>query len=592
MSPTADLGEDEASAEIEALHARLLEAEEEVNALRRRLQESPGRVQALEERLLETKGQLAHAVSQNEKLTFTLQQAKEQLAALREEVEKLTQPPAAYGTYLGLNDDGTVDVFSGGRKMRVALHPDIDPGVIRKGNEVVLNESLNVVLVRDGEQAGEVVTLKEMLEDGRRAIVFARADEERVAELSEELLGVHLRTGDTVLMDVRTQLLIEKLPRPEVDDLILEEVPDITYADVGGLDTQIEAITDAVELPYLHRALFGAYKLPAPKGILLYGPPGCGKTLIAKAVANSLAKKVAQVTGNANVRSYFLNIKGPELLNKYVGETERQIRLVFQRAREKAEEGVPVIVFFDEMDSLFRTRGTGISSDMESTIVPQLLAEIDGVEALRDVIVIGASNREDLIDPAILRPGRLDVKIKVERPDEEAAAQIFSRYLTADLPARPGRGRPAGRGGCAEGRPGHDRVDGGRDVPGRRREPLLGGHLPERRQGDPLLPGLRLGGDDREHRAAGQEAGHQAGDRRRGRGHPHRRPPRVHPPGVQGERGPPQHDQPRRLGPDLGQEGGEDRLRADPAQRGPRHQGRPLDRAGRHRSVPLSGSGR
>jgi proteasome-associated ATPase len=386
---------------------------------------------------LETKGQLNQAISQNEKLTFTLQQAKEQLATLREEVEKLTQPPAAYGTFLDINEDGTVDVFAGGRKMRVALHPDIDPGVLRKGNEVVLNESLNVVLVRDGELAGEVVTLKEILADQHRAIVFARADEERVVELSDNLSGVRLRTGDAVLMDVRSQLLIEKLPRPEVEELVLEEVPDITYADVGGLDAQIEAITDAVELPYLHRRLFAQYKLPAPKGILLYGPPGCGKTLIAKAVANSLAKKVAEATKDTSIRSYFLNIKGPELLNKYVGETERQIRLVFQRAREKAEEGVPVIVFFDEMDSLFRTRGTGISSDMESTIVPQLLAEIDGVETLRDVIVIGASNREDLIDPAILRPGRLDVKIKIERPDEDAAAQIFSRYLTADLPLDP-----------------------------------------------------------------------------------------------------------------------------------------------------------
>ncbi|MHB8218749.1 MAG: proteasome ATPase [Acidimicrobiales bacterium] len=419
------------------LATRLERAEDEIHVLRRRLQESPGRVQALEERLLESKGQLAHAVSQNEKLTFTLQQAKEQLAALRDEVEKLTQPPAAYGTFLEVNDDGTVDVFSSGRKMRVALHPDIDPGAIHKGDEVVLNESLSVVLVRDAEHSGEVVTVKEVLADKQRAIVYARADEERVAELSQNLVGVHLRAGDTVLMDVRSQLLIEKLPRPEVDELVLEEVPDVTYNDVGGLDSQIEAITDAVELPYLHRALFGSYRLPAPKGILLYGPPGCGKTLIAKAVANSLAKKVAEATGNEHVRSYFLNIKGPELLNKYVGETERQIRLVFERAREKAEEGVPVIVFFDEMDSLFRTRGTGISSDMESTIVPQLLAEIDGVEALRDVIVIGASNREDLIDPAILRPGRLDVKIKVERPDAAAAGQIFSRYLQSDLPLDP-----------------------------------------------------------------------------------------------------------------------------------------------------------
>jgi proteasome-associated ATPase len=410
--------------ELEALMARAQAAEEEVTLLRRRLQESPRRVQTLEEKLLETKGQLAQAISQNEKLTFTLQTAKEHVANLRDEVEKLTQPPAAYGTYLGANDDGTVDVFSGGRKMRVSLHPDIDEHELQRGNEVVLNESLNVILAREGEGSGEVVVLKEILEDGLRAMVYGRADEERVAELSDALIGVKLRAGDTVLMESRTGLLIEKLARPEVEELVLEEVPDVTYADVGGLDGQIEAITDAVELPYLYRELYAEHKLPAPKGILLYGPPGCGKTLIAKAVANSLAKKVAEVTGNHNARSYFLNIKGPELLNKYVGETERQIRLVFQRAREKSEEGVPVIVFFDEMDSLFRTRGTGISSDMESTIVPQLLAEIDGVETLKDVIVIGASNREDLIDPAILRPGRLDV----------TAAQIFSRYLTPDLP--------------------------------------------------------------------------------------------------------------------------------------------------------------
>jgi proteasome-associated ATPase len=343
-----------------------------------------------------------------------------------------------------------VDVFSGGRKMRVTLHPDIEVDELRRGNEVVLNESLNVVLAREGEGSGEVVVLKEVLDDGHRALVYGRADEERVAELSDDLVGSRLRAGDTVLMESRTGLLIEKLPRPEVEELVLEEVPDVTYGDVGGLDDQIEAITDAVELPYLYRELYAEHRLPAPKGILLYGPPGCGKTLIAKAVANSLAKKVAQVTGNTNTRSYFLNIKGPELLNKYVGETERQIRLVFQRAREKSEEGVPVIVFFDEMDSLFRTRGTGISSDMESTIVPQLLAEIDGVETLRDVIVIGASNREDLIDPAILRPGRLDVKIRIERPDEQAAAQIFSRYLTPDLPLDEGEVRTLGGGDPAK----------------------------------------------------------------------------------------------------------------------------------------------
>jgi proteasome-associated ATPase len=424
--------------------------EEEIGTLRRRLQDAPKRVRTLEEKLLETKGELARAVSQNEKLTYTLREAREHIATLREEVDKLTQPPSAYGTLLAVNDDGTVDVFSAGRKMRVAIHPDLEPDELLRGQEVVLNESLNVVMARSPEIAGEVVVIREILEGGRRAMIVGRADEERVAELADPLLAERLRAGDSVLMDARSGLLLEKLARPEVEELVLEEVPDISYEDVGGLDDQIEAIQDAVELPFLHRELFQLYKLPAPKGILLYGPPGCGKTLIAKAVANSLAKKVAEVSGDSMARSYFLNIKGPELLNKYVGETERQIRLVFQRAREKAEEGMPVIVFFDEMDSLFRTRGTGISSDMESTVVPQLLAEIDGVETLRNVIVIGASNREDLIDPAILRPGRLDVKIKIERPDDAAATQIFSRYMITDLPIDPDEIQALGGGDAAK----------------------------------------------------------------------------------------------------------------------------------------------
>lgn len=406
---------------------------DEVVVLRGRPSDTPQRVRTLEERLLETKGQLAQAVSQNEKLSYTLREAREHIAALREEVEKLTQPPSAYGTMLDHNDDGTVDVYSSGRKIRVTVHPDLSDD-LQRGQEVVLNESLNVVKARGSDTTGEVVALRELLADGRRAVILGRADEERVVDLADHLVGTTLRSGDTLLMDARSGVLLERLPRPEVEDLVLEEVPDITYDDVGGLDSQIEGIVDAVELPFLHQDLFAEHQLPAPKGILLYGPPGCGKTLIAKAVANSLAKKVSQVSGDDHATSYFFNIKGPELLNKYVGETERQIRLVFQRAREKSEEGWPVIVFFDEMESLFRTRGTGISFDIESTIVPQLLAEIDGVETLRNVIVIGASNREDLIDPAILRPGRLDVKIKIERPDAEAATAIFSRYLTADLP--------------------------------------------------------------------------------------------------------------------------------------------------------------
>src|SRR3954451_1219086 len=425
---------EESDATDPVLQAQVAVLEQEIDQLRRRLADAPKRQRALEERLLETKGQLAQAVSQNEKLSYTLREAREHISSLRDEVDKLTQPPSAYGVIVGKNEDGTVDVLTSGRKMRVGLHPDIDHESLPRGSEVVLNESFNVVQARRPEVTGEVVAIKELLDDGVRALVIGRADEERVCELADSLRGVHLRSGDTMRLDPRTNMLLEKLPRPEVEDLLLEEVPDISYSDIGGLDTQIEQIADAVELPFLYHDLFAEHQLPAPKGILLYGPPGCGKTLIAKAVANSLAKKVADKNGGEKGRSYFINIKGPELLNKYVGETERQIRLVFQRAREKASEGTPVIVFFDEMESLFRPRGSGVSSDVENTIVPQLLAEIDGVEGLQNVVVIGASNREDMIDPAILRPGRLDVKIKIERPDAEAAKDIFGKYLTERLP--------------------------------------------------------------------------------------------------------------------------------------------------------------
>ena len=427
--------ESELALQVEALN-------EEITHLRGRLADAPRRVRSLEERLLETKGQLAKAVAQNEKLSYTLREARENIATLRDEVDKLSQPPSAYGVVVGKNDDDTVDVLTSGRKMRVSLHPDIDHELLDRGAEVVLNESMNVVMSRTADVTGEVVTARQVMEDGIRVLVVGRADEERVCELADGLRGTLIRSGDHLRLDPRSNLLLEKLARPEVEDLLLEEVPDISYTDIGGLDEQIEEIADAVELPFLHQELFAEHRLPAPKGILLYGPPGCGKTLIAKAVANSLAKKVADKVGEGKGRSYFINIKGPELLNKYVGETERQIRLVFQRAREKSDEGWPVIVFFDEMDSMFRTRGSGISSDMESTIVPQLLAEIDGVEGLTNVIVIGATNREDLIDPAILRPGRLDVKIKIERPNEVGAASIFANYLTDEIPIGDGYSVP------------------------------------------------------------------------------------------------------------------------------------------------------
>ncbi|MCF6377696.1 proteasome ATPase [Nocardioides KLBMP 9356] len=416
-----------------ATQVRYLEAE--VTDLRRRLDDVPGQARGLESRLADAQRSLAAVSSQNERLAQTLRDARDQITTLKEEVDRLAQPPAGFGTFLGRNDDDSVDVFTGGRKLRVSVSPAVDLDGLVRGQEVMLNEALNVVAALDFEQVGEVVMLKEILADGERALVIANADEERVVRLAEPLRAedVTIRAGDSLLLDTRAGYVYEVVPKSEVEELVLEEVPDIDYSQIGGLTTQIDAIRDAVELPYLYPDLFTDHQLKPPKGVLLYGPPGCGKTLIAKAVANSLAKKVAERTG-ASGKSYFLNIKGPELLNKYVGETERHIRLVFQRAREKASLGTPVIVFFDEMDSLFRTRGSGVSSDVENTIVPQLLSEIDGVEALENVLVIGASNREDMIDPAILRPGRLDVKIKIERPDAESARDIFSKYLTSSLP--------------------------------------------------------------------------------------------------------------------------------------------------------------
>lgn len=408
--------------------------EQEIAVLRRKLADSPRHTRILEERIVEFQTNLAGVSAQNERLANTLREARDQIVALKEEVDRLAQPPAGFGVFLQGNEDGTCDIFTGGRKLRVNVSPSVELDGLRRGQEVMLNEALNVVDAMEFERAGDIVTLKEILEDGERALVVGHTDEERVVRLAEPLLDITIRPGDALLLEPRSGYVYEVVPKSEVEELVLEEVPDIDYDKIGGLGDQIELIRDAVELPYLHPDLFKEHELRPPKGILLYGPPGCGKTLIAKAVANSLAKKVAEVTGQPTGKSYFLNIKGPELLNKYVGETERHIRLVFQRAREKASEGTPVIVFFDEMESLFRTRGSGVSSDVENTIVPQLLAEIDGVEGLENVIVIGASNREDMIDPAILRPGRLDVKIKIERPDAEAAKDIFAKYLTPSLP--------------------------------------------------------------------------------------------------------------------------------------------------------------
>src|SRR5690242_2511347 len=418
--------------QVQDLQAYVRSLETETGRLRKKLEDSPKEFMILENKLREANRQLVQAFNQNEKLVNTLYEAREQITSLKEEVDKLCAPPSTYGVYLSVNEDSTVNILSQGRKVKVNLHPSIKAEEIKPGQELVLNEGLNVVELAGYEIQGEVVILKEVL-DAERAIVTQRADEDRVGIIADPLRQVKLKIGDHLLIDAKSGYLLEKLPKNEVEDLSLEEVPDIGYDAIGGLGTQLETIRDAVELPYLYADYFKEHKLAPPKGVLLYGPPGCGKTMIAKAVANNLAEKISEKRGE-KIKGFFLNIKGPELLNKYVGETERKIREIFVKAKEKASEDVPVVVFFDEMDALFRTRGTGISSDMESTIVPQLLAEIDGVEGLKNVIVIGASNRQDLIDPAVLRPGRLDVKIKIERPDQGAASDIFRKYLTPEIP--------------------------------------------------------------------------------------------------------------------------------------------------------------
>lgn len=418
--------------QIKELYSQVKFFEGEADELIQKLERNLHEFEILRRKYYRVKEQQNESLRRNERLASKLQELKTLIQEKQEEIDSLCAPPNSYGTFIMVNDDHTVDVDSDGRRLRVNARPGFEVTQLTAGQQVILNEAFNIIGIAGQESKGEIVQVTGLL-NGDRVIVTGRADEEKVVELAEELRHETLAIGDNLLLNSRSNYAVERLPKTRVDELLLEEVPDVTYAQIGGLDQQIEQIRDALELPYLYPEQFKAYKLTPPKGVLLYGPPGCGKTMIAKAIANSLAKKMEEKTGVAT-KSFFLNVKGPELLNKYVGETESKLRQVFSRAKEKASNETPVIIFFDEMDALFRMRGSGISSDMEATVVAQFLSEIDGVEGLRNVIIIGASNRQDLIDPAVLRPGRLDVKIKIDRPDKEGAKAIFVKYLTSDLP--------------------------------------------------------------------------------------------------------------------------------------------------------------
>ncbi|MHA7837189.1 MAG: proteasome ATPase [bacterium] len=425
-------GRDRSASEAERLQDAMRFFGSDSNEFRHRLDRMLADFETLRRRYEQARARHHDSERQNEKLVAMLQEAKQQIELLKEEVDKLCAPPNTYGVFIRANKDGTSEILMDGRPMRVNVHPNLDPFQLEEGQYVVLNEAFNIIEGGDYTRRGEVCHIVDTMSDSR-VIVTGHTDDERVVTLSEPLRAETVKVGDPLLVDMRTQYAFEKLPRSTVEEVVLEEVPNVTYDDIGGLGSQIEILRDSVELPYMHPEVFLEHKLRPPKGILLYGPPGCGKTLIAKAVANSLAKRIEERTGKVTT-AYFLNVKGPELLNKYVGETESKLREVFKKARDKASQDVPVVVFFDEMDSLFRMRGSGISSDMEATVVAQFLSEIDGVEALENVIVIGASNRQDLIDPAVLRPGRLDLKVKVSRPDRDSAREIFKKYLTPDLP--------------------------------------------------------------------------------------------------------------------------------------------------------------
>src|SRR3954451_2274177 len=281
--------------------------EELRGADRAALREEIARLQAETERLRAVRGgadpeqvarlraQVGQLAAQNDRLASTLRDARDQIVALKAEVDRLAQPPNTFGIYVGPAEDGTGEGMSSRGQMRVAVSPSVTLEELRPGQEVMLNEAFNVVAARTFERTGEIVILKDVIDD-ERDLVVAHADEERVVQLSGPLQSGKLRVGDALMLEPRSGFVFEKIPRAEVEELVLEEVPDIDYSDIGGLAAQIEQIRDAVELPFLHPDLFREHGLKPPKGILLYGPPGCGKTLIAKAVANSLAKKVAEVT--------------------------------------------------------------------------------------------------------------------------------------------------------------------------------------------------------------------------------------------------------------------------------------------------------